>query len=156
MARKCSLPVRISGPNNRVMPEDSRPQEISDEKVEEFALRAFFYDYCINSINPSLSKGYLNGLELMLHALGWQSDLAKACKVVAFATHGIVKCRPVLSRKAGILYHDLLGTLAKAIQDPANGNTTESLAIAMLLGLYEVRVFRCRSITDAMTDTLHR
>ena len=138
MARKCSLPVRVSDPNNDVMPEDRRPQEISDEKVEEFALRAFFYDYCISSTNPSLSKGYLNGLESMLHFLGWQSDLAKACKVVAFANHGIMKCRPVLSRKAGVLYHDLLGTLAKAIQDPANGNSIASLTIAMLLGLYEV------------------
>ena len=120
------------------MPEDRRPQEISNEKVEEFALRAFLYDYCISSANPSLSKGYLNGLESMLHALGWQSHLAKACKVVAFANHGIMKSRPVLSRKAGVWYHDLLGTLAKAIQDSANGNSIEWLTIAMLLGLYEV------------------
>ena len=138
IARKCSLPVRISSSNSNVMPEDSRPQEITDEKVEELALRAFVYDYCINSINLNLSKGYLNGLESMLHSLGWQSDVAKACKVVAFANHGIAKCRPGLSRKAGVLYHDLLGTLAEAIQDPANGNTTESLTIAMLLGFYEV------------------
>ena len=74
----------------------------------------------------------------MLHSLGWHSDLAKACKVVAFANHGIMKCRPVLSQKAGVLYHDLLGTLAKAIQAPANGNSIESLTIAILLGLYEV------------------
>ena len=138
MARKCSLPVRVPGPNNDVMPQDSRPQEISDEQVEEFALRAFFYDYCISSINISISKGYLHGLESMLHSLGWQSDVAKACKVVAFANHGIIKCRPILSRKAEVLYHDLLGTLANAIQEPANRNTTESLTIAILLGLYEV------------------
>ena len=71
MARKCSLPVRVSGPDNDIVPEDSRPQEISDEKVEEFALRAFLYCHCISSRNRSLSRAYLNGLELMLHEMGW-------------------------------------------------------------------------------------
>ena len=120
------------------MPEDGLPVETSDEKVEEFALRAFLYDYCIVSTNRSLSRGYLNGLELMLHRLGWQSDLAKACKAVAFADHGIKLRRPGLVRKAEVSYHDLLGPLAKAIQNSAFVNTAESLMIAMLLGLYEV------------------
>lgn len=138
MARKCRLPVRVSGPGTDIVPEDSLPQEVSDEEVEEFALRAFFYDYCIVSMNHSLSRGYLDGLELMLHHLGWQSDLAKACKVVALANHGIKLHRPGLAQKAEISYHNLLGSLAKAIKNPAFVNTAESLMIAMLLGLYEV------------------
>ena len=121
------------------MAEDAKPREVSDEKVEEFALRAFFYDYCIISTNHSISRGYLSGLESMLNRLGWQSDLAKACRVVAFATHGIKLARPRLARKAEMFYDDLLGSLVKAIQDPAFVNTSESLTIAMLLGLYEVR-----------------
>lgn len=138
IARKCSLPVRASGPGSDVVPDDGLPEENSDEKVEEFALRAFLYDYCIVSTNHALSRGYLNGLELMIHHRGWQSDLAKACKVVAFADHGIKLRRPGLVRKAEISYHNLLGSLAKAIQDPGFVNTAESLTIAMLLGLYEV------------------
>ena len=137
-ARKCSLPVRVSGPGTDVLPEDSRPQEVSDEEVDEFALRAFFYDYCIVSMNHSLSRGYLDGLELMLQRTGWRCDLAKACKVVAFANHGIKLRRPGLTRKAEVLYHDLLGSLGKAIRNPALANTAESLMIAMLMGLYEV------------------
>ena len=138
MARKCSLPVLDSGPGIDVLPKDHKPQEISDEKVEEFALRAFFYDYCIISTNHSLSRGYLDGLELMVQRLGWQSNLAKACKAVAFATHGTKLCRPGLMRKAEVFYHTLLGSLAKAIADQAFVKTRESLSIAILLGLYEV------------------
>ena len=137
-ARKCSLPVRVSTPGTGILPEDSKPQEVSDEKIEDFALRAFFYDYCIISVNQSLSRGYLNGLEVMLHRLGWQSDLAKACKVVAFANHGIRLCRPILTHKAQVLYHDLLGSLGKALANTAFGTAAELLVIATLLGLYEV------------------
>ena len=90
----------------------------------------------------------------MLNRLGWQSDLAKACKVVAFANHGIKLCRPGLTRKAEIFYDDLLRSLAKAIEDPAFVNTAESLTIAMLLGLYEVHLSRKRSIAESMTDDL--
>ena len=136
------------------MPEDAKPREVPDEKVEEFALRAFFYDYCIISTNHSISRGYLDGLELMVNRLGWQSDLAKACKVVAFASHGIKLSRPGLTRKAEIFYDDLLGSLAKAIQDPACVNTVESLTIAMLLGLYEVNMCGKPTIAKSITDGL--
>ena len=137
-ARKCSLPVRVSGPNTNTLPEDAKPREVSDEKVEDFALRAFFYDYCIISTNHSISRGYLNGPELMLNRLGWQSDAPKACKAVAFASHGIKLCRPGLTRKAELFYNDLLASLAKAILDLVFINNMESLTIVTLLGLYEV------------------
>lgn len=152
MARKCSLPVRVSGPGSDVLPEDGRPKEVSEEKVEEFALRAFFYDYCIVSMNHSLSRGYLDGLELMLHELGLQSNLAKACKAVAFASHGIKLRRPGLTQKGEMLYYEVIGSLARAIQDPAFANTAESLMVAMLLGLHEVlRPVTCQSCTTSLT-----
>ena len=120
------------------MPEDVQPREVSDEKVEEFALRAFFYDYCIISTNHSISRGYLDGLESMLNCMDSQSVAAKACKTVAFASHGIKLCRPGLTRKAEMLYNDLLAALAKSILDPTFINSMESLTIVTLLGLYEV------------------
>ena len=134
-ARKCSLPVRTNGPAADVL-----PQEITDGQVEEYALRAFFYDYCIVSTNRSLSRGYLDGLEKMVHQQGADSDLAKACKVVAFACQGIKLSRPTtLTRKAEMIYHDVLGSLAKVIANIESANVVESVVIAMLLGLYEVR-----------------
>ena len=139
-ARKCSLPVRVADPETNALPQDIRPQEVSDEKIEEFALRAFYHDYCITSSNPSLSRGYLGGLEPMLRNLGWQSNLAKACKVVAFANHGIRLRRPGLMQKAELLYNNVLVYLVNAIKDPALASTDDSVMIAMLLGLYEVNL----------------
>jgi hypothetical protein len=137
LARKCTLPARRQLPGSSVIPDDISPKEVPEEKVEEFALGAFFYDYPIVSTNREISRGYLDGLERMLRSLGLQSDLAKACKVVAFANHGIKLRRPRLVNKAEVLYQDLLGSLARAIEDSRFANSSESLMIAMLLGLYE-------------------
>lgn len=137
-ARKCSLPVRVPDPSTKNLPEDCPPQEVPSEKTEEFALRAFFHDYCITSTNPSLSLGHLSGLESIIHHLGWQSNVAKACKAVAYANHGIKLCRPSLTRKAETYYQDLLASLVEAMNNPTTASTTGSLIIAMLLGLYEV------------------
>jgi hypothetical protein len=138
MARKCTLPARAPLPGSDVMPEDIRPIEVPEDQVEQFALGAFFYDYPIISTNREMSRGYLDGLEGMLQQLGPQSDLAKACKVVGFAAHGIKLRRPHLTKRAESFYQDLLGTLARGIDDPAFATSAESLMIAMLLGLYEV------------------
>ena len=139
MARKCSLPGETPGSVPDTQPKDGGlPKEVSKEKLDEFALRGFFYDYCVVSTNQSLSRGYLGSLELMLYRRGWQSDLAKACKVVEYASHGTLLRRPGLMQKAELMYHDLLGSLAKAIDGAAFANNAESLTIAMLLGLYEV------------------
>jgi hypothetical protein len=138
IARKCSLPPRVPDPITNIIPEDICPKEVRPEQVEEFALGAFFYDYPNVSTNHHLSRGYLAGLESMLYQLGQQSDLAKACRVVAFANHGLKLRRPGLTRKAEVLYNDLLGSLARAIENPAFANSVELLMIAMLLGLYEV------------------
>ena len=153
MARKCSLPAQASGPVPQMQPKDGGlPQEISKEKFDEFALRAFFYDFCVISTNQSLSRGYLGSLELMLHRRGWQSDLAKACKVVEFASHSTLLRRPGLMRKAELMYHDLLGSLAKAIDSAAFADNAESLTIAMLLGLYEVFLPQPWSAADPTID----
>ncbi|KAL9065280.1 MAG: hypothetical protein Q9157_007527 [Trypethelium eluteriae] len=121
MARKCSLPVRPSVTDTGLSSEDGRPKEISEEKVEELALRAFIYDYCVVSMNHNLSRGFLDGLELMLHRLGLHSDLAKASET---------------------MYHELLVSLAKALENPSVANSAESLMITTILGLYEMIMAR--------------
>jgi hypothetical protein len=146
IARKCTLPLRVPDPITNIIPEDITPKEVPPEQVEEFALGAFFHDYPTTSTNHQLSRGYLDGLESMLHQLGLQSDLSKACRVVAFANHGLKLRRPGLTKKAEVLYHDLLGSLARAIEKPAFANSAELLMIAMLLGLYEVFLSWIRSI----------
>jgi hypothetical protein len=105
-------------------------------------LRAFFYDYCVNSTNKNLSKGYLSKLEVIAHRLGPGSDLAKACQAVSFASHGKPLNRPLFVHKAERFYQELLGSFAKAIERPTPANTEEAKLIAMLLGIYQVRTLQ--------------
>ncbi|KAL2831551.1 hypothetical protein BDW59DRAFT_182191 [Aspergillus cavernicola] len=120
------------------MPKDGAPKEVTNEAMEEYALQAFFYDYCLAPINPTFSCGFLGGLEVMVHRLGRQSPVSKACQAVAFASHGLKLTRPFLTRKAEELYQSLLRSLAHAIKDPKMANKTDTAVMAILLGLYEL------------------
>ncbi|KAL4819964.1 hypothetical protein BDW67DRAFT_154393 [Aspergillus spinulosporus] len=138
MARKCSLSPRVPVPGTDTMPEDGPPKDIPDGLIEELALRAFFHDYCVVPVNTALSQGFLGGLEPMVHRLGLQSPVANACKAVAFASHGLKLSRPFLTKKGETLYHELLGSVARSIQNHALAASPEILVIAILLGLYEM------------------
>ncbi|KIW99815.1 uncharacterized protein Z518_10743 [Rhinocladiella mackenziei CBS 650.93] len=48
-------------------------------------MKAFLQDYCVASLDHSVSRGYLDGLEHMLARLNPSSDLVQAVKVVALA-----------------------------------------------------------------------
>ncbi|BCS28337.1 uncharacterized protein APUU_61385A, partial [Aspergillus puulaauensis] len=118
IARKCSLPPRVSPTGSDTVPVDGKPKEVPVCAMEEYALRPFFYDYCITPVNSSFSRGFLGGLESIVHRQGLQSQVAKACKAVACASHAITLNRPFLTRKAEGLYQELLNALAEAIRDP--------------------------------------
>jgi hypothetical protein len=139
-ARKCGMPIRAPIPGTDELPEDILPAEISQVESNALALRAFFYDYCVVSTNPNLSRGFLSGLEKTVSRLGPNSDLAKACQAVGFGSHGKPLNRPRLVRLAESLYQELLGSLARAIEKPTLANATESRLVAMLLGLYQVAI----------------
>ncbi|KAJ5819705.1 hypothetical protein N7474_005296 [Penicillium riverlandense] len=137
IGRKCSLPVRGHLPGTNILANDNSPIEVPDEAVDEFALQAFVYDFCVSSTNQALSRGFLGRLESRLHRLGWKSNLAKACELVAFAKHGISLNRPHLTLRAEKLYQNLVASLAVDIQHPPNKE--DKVLVALLLGLYEVR-----------------
>jgi hypothetical protein len=141
--RKCSLPVRGRLPGTNILANHDSPIEVPDKAVDEFALQAFVYDFCVSSTNQALSRGFLGRLEPRLHRLGWKSDLTKACGLVAFAKHGISLNRPHLTLRAEKLYQDLVASLADDIQhSPAIlANKENKALVASLLGLYEVRNF---------------
>lgn len=143
IGRKCSLPVRGQLPGTSILANDDSPIEVPDQAVDEFALQAFVYDFCVSSSNKALSRGFLGRLEPRLHRLGWKSNLAKACGLVAFAKHGISLNRPHLTLRAEKLYQDLVASLAVDIQHPPAtlANKEDKVLVALLLGLYEVRHF---------------
>lgn len=140
MARKCRLPKREPIPGTETLPEDIIPPEVSQAQSNTLALRAFFYDYCITSSNNSLSRGFLSSLETMTQRLGPESNVTKACLAVSFASHWRPMNRPVFLRKAEAFYQELLGSLAKAIDNPSSTNIREAKLVALLLGLYQVRI----------------
>jgi hypothetical protein len=138
IARKCTLPPRVCGPTTDGMLQDPPKPDISDVEVHNHALRSFIYEYCVSSTNQLLSRGFLDGLEPMLRHLGPQSNLEKACKTVAYASHSIKLRRPSLEAQAKSWYGELLGHLVEAMANPATARTSETVMISILLGLYEV------------------
>lgn len=151
-ARKCTIPIRIPIPGTDVLPQDARPTEFTQAESNALALRAFFYDFCIISSNENLSKGFLSSLEKKIHSLGPKSDLAKACQAVGFASHGKPLRRPRFVHIAETFYHELLGSLASTIENPALARSDESKILAMLLGLYEVPSIEYPSWLDHGTN----
>lgn len=137
-ARKCSLPVRQPLPGTDMLPVDLPPIETPETDSQQYALRAFFYNYCTVSDNAHLSRGYLCGLEALARRLGPKSDLVNACEAVAFAAHAKPLNRPRLLDIAEAKYRDLLGSLARVIDTPDLVHPKEPKLVAMLLGLYEV------------------
>lgn len=119
------------------------------------ALRAFFYDYCIIPTNKNLPRGFLSGLEMMAHRLGPKSDLVKACQAVSYPTHGMPLNRPQLVNKAKMLYQELLGSLATAIESSSLADSTESKLVAMLLGLYEVSTVASHLFSFGVEGCIH-
>jgi hypothetical protein len=141
IARKCSLPVREPLPDTHILPPDTTPKEVNIEKSDQFALGAFFYDYCIASSNNKISPGFLSRLERMFHSEKSHPMLKKACEAVGYASHGIKLNRPHLKHRGVELYHNVLAWFAVAIHDPAPAKTKEYLVVTILLGLYEVSYF---------------
>ncbi|KAH8676436.1 hypothetical protein BGZ60DRAFT_372142 [Tricladium varicosporioides] len=134
------MPKRAPLPGTDILPDDILPVETSQAESDSLALRAFFYDYCFTSVNPNLSRGFLSLLERHTYQLCQKSDLIKVCQAVSFATHGKPLNRPMLVHRASIFNQELLGSLARALEDPTRASAVETKCIAMLLGLYQMTV----------------
>ena len=129
-------------------PLESPPDDVSDEKLEQDALRTFIHDFCVASTDHSLSRGYLDGLEPMLQHLGPSCDVARAAKVVALTNLGNRYNRPALIQRAKRHYAELLPLFATRISDPKTSKNVESLMIAVILGFYEVDIYHDTMIAD--------
>lgn len=120
------------------LPPDACPKEVKVERADQYALQAFFHEYCIPSSNTNISPGFLRSLEQKFYEVVPDSMLKIACQAVAYASCGISLNRPLLSHRAVVLYQGVLSRFAVAIHDPGSIEREESLCVAMLLGLYEV------------------
>jgi hypothetical protein len=147
-ARKCSLPRRTFMPGTDILVADVniKMTEVSEEQRLDYALRAFFYDFCIVRSDSGASRGFLSSLERMANDLGSSSILVKSCQAVSYITHGQALQRPYLVYNAETIYHEVLGSLAGAIEHSTSKITKESKFVAILLGIYEVAAILLNSI----------
>lgn len=145
------MPKRVPFPGTTLLPEDVLPIETSQDDSNKLSLRAFFHDYCVISTNPNLSQSYLPGLEMMTRHQEPDSNLVRACQAVSFATHGKPLNRPKLLEKAGFFYQDLLGSVAKAFENPTCVDAIETRYIVMLLGVYQVLSLTMSQIVSSCT-----
>lgn len=125
-------------------PESLQQHAINGSGIEQRALAAFLDDYCIVSNNTSLSRGYLGDLKSLLAHASPSSDIAKAAKMAAFASLGKKLGEPDLIHQANISYLDLLRSFQVTMSEAATSRAIESLATAVLLGLYEACLERLR------------
>ncbi|OCL02966.1 hypothetical protein AOQ84DRAFT_303720 [Glonium stellatum] len=102
------------------------------------ALDSFFDDYCVESIDRSISRGFLDGLQSLINNAGQSSDIAQAARIVALAGIGNRTNRPDIVHQTKLIYGDLLRSFQTTLLDAVSSNTTESLMTAVLLGLYEI------------------
>jgi hypothetical protein len=117
---------------------NTKMTELSEEQKLDYALRAFFYDFCIVRSDSGAPRGFLSSLERTANDLGSTSILVKTCQAVSYITHGQALQRPHLVYSADTIYNEVLGSLAGAIEHSTSKITKESKFVAMLLGIYEV------------------
>lgn len=134
------MPRRSYKPGTNILIADvnNKISEVSEDDKCDYALRAFFYDFCIVHSVSNASRGFLSKLERTVNDLGQASILSKACQAVSYITHGQALRWPHLVDRAEVLYHEILGSLAGAIEQPTPKSNRESKLVAMILGIYEV------------------
>lgn len=109
-------------------------------RIEQHARQQFFHDYCIISQNRELSRGYLHGLEAIVEEAGPDSELTKACTLVALSTACKTSWNAVHQGRVEDLYSSLLQSFRLSMSNTTQFVSIKSLLTAALLGLYEVRL----------------
>ena len=111
---------------------------MTGSQIEQRSLELFFEDYCIESKDRSISRGFLDGIKLLIVYAGQSSDLAQAAKIVALAGVGLRTGRKDLISRTKKKYGILLASFQSNLCAKLGVNSVESLMTAVLLGLYEV------------------
>lgn len=101
------------------------------------ALKTFFFDYVLVSKDPSLSRGYFDGLESLLNRTGPNSELANAIELVALASEA-ARSGSFDHSSNNTRYLLALSAFQKTMDDTQKRNADEALMTAALLGLYEM------------------
>jgi hypothetical protein len=102
-------------------------------------LAMFIADFHISPEHPTISRGYLDGLDTIIFTeANSHPEVVQAAKLLAFASFGMRYQRPTYFKKAQVMYIDMLRSLRIVISKDTIKNKVELLIIIVLLGLYEM------------------
>lgn len=121
------------------MPLQAQLPTMSEIYTTEYTVRLFLDQYVIHTIDPRISRGFLDGLPSLLAKAEPSSDLVHAVEIVAWASLGNRFSWHDLLLKARKQYISLLQSFQVLLLScQVHSPTVEALVIAILLGLYEI------------------
>lgn len=129
-----------STPETSLSPQDLVRSSFNDEKIENMAVEMFIDEFCVESFDRSLSRGFLDGLNTLITIAGPDSDVSQAAKIVGLANMGIKIGRRSLLDRSKCIHGAVLSSFRDTLSSSTTANTCEALVTAVLLGLYEVRI----------------
>lgn len=108
--------------------------------LEGTAVEMFISDFVVEASDRALSRGFLDGMQNILEALGPSSPLVQSAKLVALANVARKQGHKELLEYAEVCYGELLRTYQQTLLSSGESDVSiETLYTAVLLGLYEVR-----------------
>jgi hypothetical protein len=107
-------------------------------QLERIAIATFFDDYAVVSADHTVSRGFLDGLKLLIQNAGESSDITQAMRIVALAGAANRTGHMSLLHRSRLIYGQLLGSLHRTFPGLLKHSTMESLMTIALLGIYEV------------------
>ncbi|KAL7905812.1 hypothetical protein GGI35DRAFT_471337 [Trichoderma velutinum] len=114
--------------------------ETDDKKLEELSLRIFNSEFVVETVDQRPSRGFLDGIQILLMTIDSTSVLACSAKILVLASIGNRLGRKSLLIKTDRDYGNLLRKFHQSLSADMKYVSVESLFTAILLGLYEIIV----------------
>lgn len=105
---------------------------------ERSALDIFLSNFVIEASDRHVSRGFLDGIQNLLHSLHPSSPLVQSAELVALASVGKRQEREELLEYTQLRYGSLLKEYQEVLASSKTGVSIEILYTAVCLGLYEV------------------
>ncbi|KAH8810998.1 hypothetical protein F5884DRAFT_876054 [Xylogone sp. PMI_703] len=125
--------------------------DVQDEIQQDSALRLFVDEFVVVATDPSLSRGFLDGMQHMLRRVHPASALACTARILVLACIGHRTGKRSLVSKTQRQYIDILQIYSRSLSAQSTHVPVEDLYTAVLLGLYEIIVGGDESTTQCMT-----
>ena len=114
---------------------------MDDDSIQRKALEIFVAEFVLESPDRLQSRGFFDGMQLLLAAAPADSPLARAARLVVLACVGNRMGRCSLVSRSKTDYGVLLQVFQKRLARNTAKLSIEDLYTAVLLGLFEVESY---------------